>query len=282
LAKSLDGLAFAMRVNPANAANAAMTKPDPASAQQSAAETASAATVSTATVSTAATAPSLFAAELEALTGKSGAGEKAATSTTASDALQPFAASFPDASMGAALRPAADQPASFPSGGAASSVASEPPATPAIPSDPLRGVRVQLSGDGNQRVDLTLIERGGTLGVSVRSADGNLTRALQDHLPELSARLSEQRYQTEVWTPASVTPATAASETHSGSGAFESGGNKQGNAFSGSGSGGSGQNGSSQDGSPRQSPNGGQPDWRAQLAALGTTSQIRSEYSWVQ
>jgi hypothetical protein len=167
-------------------------------------------------------------------------------------------------------RPAAPEAA----GNAAPAPAAEPASQA---SAPVRAVRVQLAAADNQRVDLTLVERAGALSVSVRSADSNLARSLQDHLPDLSARLSEQRYQTETFTP---TPrvelpsasAGSAGSSESGRRNFESGGQKQG-----------GQNGNS---NPQQQQQGGReneaPAWFEELAAMGRTPHIRSEYLWVQ
>ena len=159
---------------------------------------------------------------------------------------------------------------------AARNAAPAPAAEPAAQANaPLRAVRVQLAAADNQRVDLTLVERAGALSVSVRSADSNLARSLQEHLPDLSARLSEQRYQTETFTPRVELPsasAGSAGSSESGRRNFESGGQKHG-----------GQNGNS---NPQQQQQGGREDaapaWFEELAAMGRTPHIRSEYLWVQ
>jgi hypothetical protein len=116
--------------------------------------------------------------------------------------------------------------------------------------------------------------------VSVRSTDSNLARSLQEHLPDLSARLSEQRYQTETFTPRAEpqqvelpsASAGSAGSSESGQRNFESGGQKHG-----------GQNGNS---NPQQQQQGGReheaPAWFEELAAMGRTPHIRSEYLWVQ
>ncbi len=159
-------------------------------------------------------------------------------------------------------------------------VASTPSAELASPaSAPLRAVRVQLAAEGNQRVDLTLVERAGALSVSVRSADSNLARSLQEHLPDLSARLGEQRYQTETWTPRLELPsmelssasAGSAGSGESGSRNFESGGQKHG-----------GQNGNSNPEQQQGRREREAPAWFEELAAFGRTPHIRSEYLWVQ
>ncbi len=73
---------------------------------------------------------------------------------------------------------------------------------PARAAQPVRTLQFQLGGSGDQRVDLRLVERAGGLLVSVRASDSNLTRGLQDNLPELSARLAAEHYQTQEWLPA--------------------------------------------------------------------------------
>ncbi len=50
-------------------------------------------------------------------------------------------------------------------------------------NEAVRNVRLQLEGDNNQRIDIRLTDQGGAVYVSVRSADANLTQALQDHMP---------------------------------------------------------------------------------------------------
>jgi hypothetical protein len=159
-------------------------------------------------------------------------------------------------------------------------VAPAPPAElPSPTGAPVRAVRVQLAAEGNQRVDLTLVERAGALSVSVRSADSNLARSLQEHLPDLSARLGEQRYQTETWTPRLESPsmelpsasAGSVGSGESGSRNFESGGQKHG-----------GQNGNSNPEQQQGRREREAPAWFEELAAFGRTPQIRSEYLWVQ
>jgi hypothetical protein len=73
------------------------------------------------------------------------------------------------------------------------------------PAQPVRTVQVQLAGEGDQRVDLRLVEHAGGLSVSVRTSDSSLTRGLQDHLPELTDRLAAEHYQTQNVLPANET-----------------------------------------------------------------------------
>jgi hypothetical protein len=140
----------------------------------------------------------------------------------------------------------------------------------ALSSAPVRDVRVQLSGEGNQRVDMHLIERGGTLSVSVRSSDETLTRSLQDNLPDLNTRLSAQHFQTETWMPArgastssSDADSGSGGGSNSGAGSHESAGNKQGQSSPDEGSG-----SRNRSGQPPDRRQDGRPAWVGHLAAL--------------
>ncbi len=89
----------------------------------------------------------------------------------------------------------------------AAQVPADPSATAS--AEPVRNVHMQLVSDDNRRVDVRLIDRGGELHVSVKSADTALTQNLQDHLPDLTARLDKQHMQTEVWVPKAAEPTKA-------------------------------------------------------------------------
>jgi hypothetical protein len=65
----------------------------------------------------------------------------------------------------------------------------------------VRDVRLQVAGSDNQRVDVRVMDRGGELRVSVRADDPSLVRSLQDNVAELSNRLDQAHFRSEVWTP---------------------------------------------------------------------------------
>ena len=92
-----------------------------------------------------------------------------------------------------------DVSAAVKTGNATPAQVDEPPQ--AVTNQPLKNLNVQLTGENNQRVDVRLSDRGGALQVSVRSADANLTQALQDKMPELTSRLEAQHMNAQVWTP---------------------------------------------------------------------------------
>ncbi|MFL6414957.1 MAG: hypothetical protein ACJ74Y_04735 [Bryobacteraceae bacterium] len=99
----------------------------------------------------------------------------------------------------------------------ATSTAHMTPDPPTATTEPVRNVHMQLVGDDNRRVDVRLIDRGGELHVSVKSADPALTQNLQDHLPELTGRLEKQQMQTEVWVPKTAESTKAESGNTNGS-----------------------------------------------------------------
>jgi hypothetical protein len=101
-------------------------------------------------------------------------------------------AALPALSTWTASAPAAPPPAqSSPSTTLASVVTGEIASEdPAGSPQTVRSVQLQLTGEGEGRVDLHLVEHAGGLSVSVRASDSTLTKGLQDNLPELAARLA--------------------------------------------------------------------------------------------
>jgi len=90
---------------------------------------------------------------------------------------------------------------------------------PAAPTtEPLRNMHIQLTGDNNQRVNVHLMDRGGELRLSVKSADPALAQTMQEHMPELTSRLDQQRYRTEVWMPKETASSTSSNSNSTSSG----------------------------------------------------------------
>jgi hypothetical protein len=77
----------------------------------------------------------------------------------------------------------------------------------------VRNVQIKLQTENNQRVDVRLTDLGGTLRVSVRAGDQNLANSLQSHMPELTDRLDQQHFRTEVWMPRTEAAETGQSNT---------------------------------------------------------------------
>jgi hypothetical protein len=98
------------------------------------------------------------------------------------------------------VRPAAKPPAAEPPRVVAE--VPQPPATPAA----AREIHLQVNGDN--RVDVRVTERAGTVHVAVRTPDSHLAGALREDLPALSARLEQTGFRAETWQP------TAAAERH--------------------------------------------------------------------
>ncbi len=131
--------------------------------------------------------------------------------------------------------------------------------------EPVRGAHVQIAGAENQRLDIRLQERDGTLSLTLRSNDSTLTRALQEHAPELNTRLSAEHFRTELWTP----DLDRKSQERSGSG---NGGQRQ-------------ERGEANDGDQRQGRNQQQnhePEWIAEFENRPATFQKRIDYTWHQ
>ena len=128
-------------------------------------------------------------------------------------------------------------------------------------AQPVRTLQLQLGGTGDQRVDLRLVEHAGGLSVSVRASDSNLTRGLQDNLPELSSRLAAEHYQTQTWLP-------AAGQTSAGghsSGSSEQSPDQRGGGQSSQGGSSSGGQGNPQQGRQQDQT----PAWWRQMASVG-------------
>jgi hypothetical protein len=65
-------------------------------------------------------------------------------------------------------------------------------------------LRVEVPTESG-KVDVRVMERGGDLHVSVRTADNHLAGNLREGLPALSARLEESGFRSEAWRPAAAT-----------------------------------------------------------------------------
>ena len=173
-------------------------------------------------------------------------GEKRQSNDSSAGNGSAFGSSYVDSSAG--LRPAADKASFGDAASQANSTHSEELAGSAATTDPVRNVLLQLKADDNRRVDVRLVERAGELHVSVKSADPALTQRLQDHMPELTSRLDEERFNHAVWMP-------RLAETNRS----ESSSNSSNSFTNGNSGGGSSQN---SDAGRRQNGNGhSRPDW---------------------
>lgn len=84
-------------------------------------------------------------------------------------------------------------------------------------------MHIQLTGDDNQRVNVHLVDRGGELRLSVKSPDPALAQTMQEHMPELTSRLEQQRYQTEVWMPKETASSSSSNNNSNSNGSSNPG-----------------------------------------------------------
>lgn len=134
-------------------------------------------------------------------------------------------------------------------------------------AEPVRAAHVQIAGADNQRIDIRMLERGGALSVTVRSADSGLTKALQEHAPELAGRLSQENFRTELWAPG---------QAKNQGGHESSGGNPQSRG---------GENSGQRNPGQEQKQHGKQsqaPEWIENFDKNQTAFQQRIDYTWHQ
>jgi hypothetical protein len=72
-------------------------------------------------------------------------------------------------------------------------------------------------------VDITLVDRSGSVHVAVRTPDADLTRNLQSGLSDLVQRLEHKGFDTEVWSPGDGSGAKVAGDAGDGNGAERNG-----------------------------------------------------------
>jgi hypothetical protein len=69
---------------------------------------------------------------------------------------------------------------------------------------PMKEISLQISSDGEQKVDVRLVERGGEVLVSVRTPDTALGHEMRQELGSLTGKLAQSGYATEQFTPAAA------------------------------------------------------------------------------
>ncbi len=134
-------------------------------------------------------------------------------------------------------------------------------------AQPVKTIQVQITGANDERVDLKLMEKSGTLTMSVRSADGSLNKALQQNLPELSTKLSDQQIRAEWWR-SDAQPTSAQSSGTSSSGGSSSSNQQEQTDQNNNQSGGQGRRGAPA------------PDWLEELSSPRQNNQNGAQYSW--
>jgi hypothetical protein len=107
--------------------------------------------------------------------------------------------------------------------------------------------------------------------VSVKAGDARLAQTLQEHIPDLTNRLDQQRFRAEVWTPRTESAAKSQESSNNNNGQNSQKGSESWN-----------QNGSGR----QQNPNGrqqNQPDWLDELDGIpSSNSTLRSTQTWPQ
>jgi hypothetical protein len=162
----------------------------------------------------------------------------------------------------AAQGPAGSGPAGVASPAQAKELAETQIDAPPASAEPLRNISLQIeSGDGQAPVKVDLVQRAGELAISVRANGSDMANSLRHDLPELTSRLAERGFQSEMWHPGAsgAAPANASAESSNNSNLSQQGQSQ-------SQSNGSQQNPPQQSGSGRDG-NQSSPRWFEELQA---------------
>jgi hypothetical protein len=117
---------------------------------------------------------------------------------------QPPAASEP--------KPRESAPASPPS-----APATEPAAAAEVPKQAAaHDIKVEVAGQGDQRVEVRVSERAGDMRVEVRTPDGGLAGDLRQDLPALASKLEQTGFRAETWHPAAAAERQGTAEAAAG------------------------------------------------------------------
>ncbi len=129
------------------------------------------------------------------------------------------------------------------------------PATSAqASSGPMKDLAVNIAQPGGSSVQLRMVERSGELRVSVHSASPELSQQLRADLPDLTKKLSDTGFHSEVWRPATQAAAAAPGDAP---GTKNQGGNSGGDSQP--------QSGSQQGGGQREQNQSQRPKWFEEL-----------------
>jgi len=122
---------------------------------------------------------------------------------------------------------------------------------------PIREISFQSSSPDAGAVKVQIIDRGGDVRISVRSADPNLTHALQRDVGQLVTKLDHSGYETKSWNPREATSLAGITESRDVQIRPETGSNSN----SGSDSGSRGGQGGTHDQSQQQRRHGDARQW---------------------
>jgi ribonuclease E len=108
-------------------------------------------------------------------------------------------------------QPRASAPASPPA------AATEPAAAPEAPKPAAaHDIKLELAGQGDQRVEVRVSERAGDMHVDVRTPDSGLAGDLREDLPALASKLEQTGFRAETWHPAGTGERSRTVETAPG------------------------------------------------------------------
>ncbi|MGA3015526.1 MAG: hypothetical protein ABSF62_00305 [Bryobacteraceae bacterium] len=95
--------------------------------------------------------------------------------------------------------------------------ASEPAAAPEAPKPAAaHDIKLEVAGQGNQRVEVRVSERAGDMHVEVRTPDTGLAGDLREDLPALATKLEQTGFRAETWHPAGTAERQLAAEAAPG------------------------------------------------------------------
>jgi len=171
-----------------------------------------------------------------------------------------------------AAEPAASTSAPDGAQAPASAAVAAPAAPPQHPTTPLRDISLQVSQPGAAKVEVRVMQQAGEVRVAVKTGDSDLASGLRQNVHELVGRLEDNGYHAEAWRPggaSSLASIGISQPADSHGAAFQSpGGQSQSqNGQSQQQSGGSQgrQGGSQQDGDPRNQNSSNRPRWVEEL-----------------
>jgi hypothetical protein len=76
------------------------------------------------------------------------------------------------------------------------------PANPPVQTAAAHDIKLQVAGEGDQRVEVRVTERGGDVVVAVRTPDTRLAGDLRQELPALATKLEQSGFHATTWQPA--------------------------------------------------------------------------------
>ena len=136
---------------------------------------------------------------------------------------------------------------------------------------PAQEISLQISGSGDRKVDVRLVERAGEVHVSVRTPDVTLAHEMQQELGSLTGKLAQSGYGTEQFTPLSAGSANLSDPRNSSQNQDHPSHNGQGSQ----------QGGSGQQQQPQDEP-GKRPAWVEEMENSLAQRQTNRSTSWLQ